>query len=85
MADDVQMLADALRQEMPGAWLEIKKSQFPGDPNDPDQQVLFLALARGLLKYLTGRTDLIAQMDLTPVGVGKTVTVANLQLKISGL
>lgn len=83
-SDDVHTLASFLQKEMPGAWVEIKQSPFHGDPDDPNQQVLFLAIARGLLKYLNGRSDLIAQMNLTGT-TGNTVNVSNLKFNISGV
>jgi hypothetical protein len=82
--DDVHTLAGALQQEMPGAWQEVKQVPFPGDPNDPNQKILFLAIARGLLKYLNGRSDLISQMNIASAS-GYTVNISGIKFNISGV
>lgn len=86
---DVHELAQALGNALPGAWTEIKGTPFPGDPSNPDQQVLFLAIARGLLQYLHNQqSDAIAQMELRPPGSttpGTTFAIVNLQLRIGGV
>jgi hypothetical protein len=86
---DVHELAQALQNALPGAWTEVKGTPFPGDPSNPDQRVLFLAVARGLLQYLHDRQqDAIVQMNLIPSGgtpPGTTFSVANLQLRIRGV
>lgn len=84
MADDVHTLASAMQAEMPNAWQEVKGEPFPGDPNDPDQQVIFLAIARGLLKYVNGRPDLIARMDIAAATV-PTFNISNVKYNISGV
>jgi hypothetical protein len=85
---DVHELAQAMGNALPGAWTEIKGTPFPGDPSNPDQQVLFLAIARGLLQYLHDRqSNAIVQMELRPPGStnpGSTFAIVNLQLNISG-
>ena len=57
-------------------------------PSNPDQQVLFLAIARGLLQYLHNRqSDAIVQMAAESSrrnNPGTTFAIVNLQLRISG-
>ena len=88
MSIDVHELAQAMGTALPGAWTEIKGTPFPGDPSNPDQQVLFLAIARGLLQYLHDQqSNAIVQMELRPPGStnpGSTFAIVNLQLNISG-
>ena len=85
---DVHELAQAMGNALPGAWTEIKNTPFTGDPSSPDQQVLFLAIARGLLQYLHDRqSDAIVQLELRPPGStdpGSTFAIVNLQLRIGG-
>jgi hypothetical protein len=83
LTDDVHVLASTLQQQMPGAWLEIKGSTFPGNPDDPDQKVLFLAIARGLLTYLSRKADLISQMDAVLVGGGPTETISSISYRLT--
>lgn len=82
-SDDVHALADGIQQQMPGAWLEVKGSSFPGNPADPDQKVLFLAIARGLLTYLVGKSNLIATLTSTQGGVSTTETVTGVTYNLT--
>lgn len=69
MSLDARALANAIRAEMGGAWTDIKGEPYPGNPQDPDQLVLFLAIARGLLKHLKQHEDdAIATIDLRTAG-----------------
>ena len=81
--DDVHVLADGLQKQLPGAWQEIKGTTFPGDPNDPDQKVLFLAIARGLLTFVAEKSNLISQFDETPVGLGTTQKISNIKYNLT--
>jgi len=51
MTLNAQALAQSMQNELPNAWLTIKGYAMPSAPAD-DQRVLFLAIARGVLKYL---------------------------------
>jgi len=79
-------LANAFESALPQAWLDVKKAPLPpGDPND--RKPLFLAIARGLLKYIHDhQLDTISKMDLS-IGTTTPVTnsVSNLQLNITGI
>ena len=87
MSLDPTSLAQAFQAAMPTAWVAVKGGPFPGDPNDPNQKVLFLAIAQGLLTYLDHRqSDLITSMDLTVAGLSPVKnTVSNLELNITGV
>jgi hypothetical protein len=57
-------LAEAMVVALPDAWLRVKGVPFPGGSTD-DARVMFLAVARGLLKYLEDHpTDMISQIDM---------------------
>ena len=79
-------LANAFESALPQAWLDVKHVPLPpGDPND--RKPLFLAIARGLLKYIHDhQLDTISKMDLS-IGTTTPVTnsVSNLQLNITGI
>jgi hypothetical protein len=58
-------LAQAMVDALPAAWARVKGSPFPGGNSD-DAQVMFLAVARGLLTFLRGhQTDMVSQVNLT--------------------
>lgn len=78
-------LANAIGAALPGAWQDIKGVPFPGgDPKD--RQVLFLAIARALLRYLhDNQSGLIVQMDLRIGNTTSTATISNLSLNITGV
>jgi hypothetical protein len=86
MALEPDGLANAFEAALPQAWQDVKHEPLPaGDPND--RKPLFLAIARGLLKYLhDNQLDMVSTMDLsiaeiTPV----TNKVSNLQLNVTGV
>ncbi len=86
MALEPDGLAAAFETALPQAWQDVKQEPLPpGDPND--RKPLFLAVARGLLKYLQDHeADAITRMDLTIGGATpQTNNVSNLQLNISGV
>lgn len=87
MALDANDLADAMQSALPQAWTDVKGEAFPGDPNDPDQRVMFLAIARGLLSHLLDRQASIVETLDVSVGGGATVTeqVSNMTLNITGV
>jgi hypothetical protein len=84
---DPTSIAQAFQAAMPTAWVAVKGGTFPGDPNEPNQKVLFLAIAQGLLTYLDQRqADVITSMDLTTAGLTPVKnTVSNLVLNITGV
>lgn len=59
-------MADAIKDAFPQAWQELKGFPLPMPvPGQLDQQVLFLAIARGVLKYLEDNQNaLISSMTL---------------------
>jgi hypothetical protein len=77
MALDAMTIAKAIRSEMPQAWNDINgpTKPYPGNPAEPndDQLVLFLAIARGLLKQLKlHQGDTIGAIDLRVPPAGST-------------
>ena len=52
MALDADELAAEIQAQVPQAYLDVKQEPYPGDPDDPDQKVLYLAIARGILRHL---------------------------------
>lgn len=80
-------LATELQAALPGAWQTVKNAPFPGDPNDPDQRILFLAIARGLLKYLEANQNGVMSTITLQTGGSPAVTstVTGLDLNISGV
>lgn len=86
MALEPDGLAAAFETALPQAWQDVKQVPLPaGDPND--RKPLFLAVARGLLKYLhDNQTGIISTVDLSIGGVTPvTNTASNLQLNITGV
>jgi hypothetical protein len=81
---DAHALATAMQTALPQAWTEFKGGTFPGDPDDRDQKVLFLAIARGLLIHLQSQqNDMISTMQLSIGGnppVTNTVSAVNLKI-----
>jgi hypothetical protein len=75
---DAMTIARAIRSEMPQAWNDVNGSSkpFPGDPSHPndDQLVLFLAIARGLLKQLQAHPETIKTIDLRLPSTGATTS-----------
>jgi len=87
MALEPDGLANAMQAAFPGAWLDTKGKAFEGDPADPDQKILYLAIARGLLRYLNDHeNDTITSIQLR-VGGGSTVNnnVDGMNLNITGV
>ena len=86
MALEPAGLADAFEAAMPQAWQDVKKSTLPAtDPND--RKPLFLAIARGLLKYLQDhQLDAITSVDLSIGGITPvTNQVSNTHLNVTGV
>ena len=87
MALEPEGLANAMQAAFPGAWKDTKGVAFEGDPLDPDQKILYLAIARGLLKYLNDHeNDTMTSIQLR-VGGGSAVTntVDGMNLNITGV
>ena len=87
MALEPNGLAQAMQSALPGAWVTVKGEPFPGDPNDPDQRVMFLAIARGVLKYLeSNQKGVISTIQLSTGGNPPVSFTANaLDLNITGV
>ncbi len=86
MALEPDGLAAAFEAALPQAWQDVKNAPLPpGDPND--RKPLFLAMARGLLKYMHDhQADAITAMDLSIGGTTpQTNSVSNLQTNITGV
>jgi hypothetical protein len=83
---DPNALADAIEAAMPQAWQDAKGTPFPGgDPKD--RRPMFLAISRGLLKYLhDNQSTLITSMSLSAAGAAPIVnTASNTNLNITGV
>lgn len=87
MALEPNGLANAMQAAFPGAWQDTKGEPFPGDPQDPDQKILYLAIARGLLKYLNDHENEFMTSIQLRVGAGTSVanTVEATNLNITGV
>jgi hypothetical protein len=73
-------LAQMIQQALPKAWKDTKNSDFPGRTDDPDQLVLFRAIARGLLHYLkVHQNELMTTITLDSIGA-RTVTALTLNI-----
>lgn len=87
MALDADELASEIQAQIPQAYLDVKNEPYPGDPDDPDQRVLYLAIARGILRHLRNHeNDFMSQIGLS-TGGGATVThdVDDVDLEITGV
>ncbi len=65
MSLDPKNLAKAMADALPAAWQDLKGEPFPGG-DTKDSEVMFQAVARGLLTYLKGHpTEIIKKITLT--------------------
>ena len=72
MSLDPKALAKAMADALPAAWQDIKGEPFPGG-EAKDSEVLFQAVARGLLTYLKGHpAEIIKKITLTMPPAGDT-------------
>jgi hypothetical protein len=53
VADFENSLAAEMEVAMKTEWQRVKSSVLPGGAGEEDRKILFVAVARGLLKYLT--------------------------------
>jgi hypothetical protein len=66
-------MAKAMADALPAAWLDVKGQEFPGG-DTKDSEVLFQAVARGLLAYLKSHpTEMVTSITLTLPTVGDKV------------
>ena len=87
MALDADELADEIQAQIPQAYEDVKGEPYPGDPEDPDQRVLYLAIARGILRHLRDHeNDFMSEIGLR-TGGGSSVTheVTDVDLEITGV
>jgi len=52
VADMANSMAAAIEQAMQDEWLVVKGHPLPGPAGEVDRQILFVAVARGVLRYL---------------------------------
>ena len=59
VADMANSMAAAIEQAMQDEWLVVKGHPLPAPVGEVDRQILFVAVARGVLRYLhEHRTDI---------------------------
>jgi len=77
-------LAKAIEEEMADVFQKVKGMPLP-EPGKADRRLLFVAIARGVLKYLeTHQNDLLASVTIAhTTGPSVTHTVSNLNLNIT--
>lgn len=82
-------LSAAIEAELPTAWQEIKGFGLPSGGDPTDRQVLFRAIARGLLKYLQAHeTDFLnsitfTSFSTTSLSTGQPVTSVDFDITVS--
>jgi hypothetical protein len=72
MSLDPKNLGKAMADALPAAWQDLKGEPFPGG-DTKDSEVMFQAVARGLLTYLKGHSgEIIKKITLTVPPAGDT-------------
>ena len=73
-------LANAMIDQMGEAWQIVKNEPIPSPPGE-DARILFLAIARGLLKYMEQHQN--ETIKTIALGGGSSVNVTSLDLNIT--
>ena len=73
-------LANAMVDQLDEAWQIVKNEPIPSPPGE-DARILFLAIARGLLKYMEQHQN--ETIKTIALGGGSSVNVTSLDLNIT--
>ena len=74
-------LTSRIEREFNAAWLEVKGAPAPG--GGPDLQILFTAVARGVLGYLKEQESaVITRLEVTDDGQRRSLTAVDATLGI---
>jgi hypothetical protein len=73
-------LANAMMDQLDDAWQIVKGEPIPSPPGD-DARIMFLAIARGLLRYMEQHQN--ETIKSIALGGGSSVNVTSLDLNIT--
>lgn len=73
-------LANAIMDQLDDAWQIVKGEPIPSPPGD-DARIMFLAIARGLLRYMEQHQN--ETIKSIALGGGSSVNVTSLDLNIT--
>jgi hypothetical protein len=80
MALEADALANAMMAQLGEAWQIVKGEPIPSPPGE-DARIMFLAIARGLLKYMEQHQN--ETIKTIALGGGSSVNVTSLDLNIT--
>ena len=73
-------LANAMMDQLDDAWQIVKGEPIPSPPGD-DARIMFLAIARGLLRYMEQHQN--ETIKSIALGGGSSINVTSLDLNIT--